>query len=93
MINEGGVVTCLDAKNGETVWKNLMRGNFWASPLYADDKIYFINIDGSVSVISAGQTFKLLANNRFDSEFVVSGAVAGSKLILRSMTHLYCFEK
>ncbi len=93
MVNEGGVVTCLDAKNGETVWKDRVSGNYWASPLYADEKIYFINIDGSVSVISVGRNFKLLANNRFDAEFVASGAVAGNKLILRSMTHLYCFEK
>ena len=93
MVNEGGVVTCLVAKNGDTVWKGRVSGNYWASPLYADEKIYFINIDGSVPVISVGRNFKLLANNRFDAEFVASGAVAGNKLILRSMTHLYCFEK
>ena len=93
MINEGGVVTSLDLKNGETIWKNRVRGNYWASPLYADGKIYFFDIDGSVSVISAGREFKLLARNEFNTEFVASGAVAGSKLILRSMTHLYCFEK
>lgn len=93
MINENGVVTCLDAKTGVPVWKDRVRGNYWASPFYADEKIYFINIDGSISVISVDSGFKLLANNRFDAEFVASGAVAGNKLILRSMTHLYCFEK
>ena len=93
MVNEGGVVTCLDAKNGETVWKGRVSGNYWASPLYADGKIYFFNMDGSVPVISVGRTFNLLATNRFDTEFVASGAVAGNKLILRSLTHLYCFEK
>ncbi len=93
MINEGGVVTCLDAKNGETVWKGRASGNYWASPLYADGKIYFFNMDGSVPVISVGRTFNLLTTNRFDTEFVASGAVAGNKLILRSLTHLYCFEK
>ena len=93
MVNEGGVVTCLDAKNGKTVWKDRVNGNYWASPFYADEKLYFINIDGSVSVSSVGRNFKLLATNRFDAEFVATGAVAGNKLILRSMTHLYCFEK
>ncbi len=93
MINEGGVVTCLDAENGETVWKGRVSGNYWASPLYVDGKIYFFNMDGSVPVISVGRTFNLLATNRFDTEFVASGAVAGNKLILRSLTHLYCFQK
>ncbi len=93
MVNEGGVITCLNAKNGETVWKDRVSGNYWASPLYADGKIYFFNIDGSVPVISVRQNFELLANNRFETEFVASGAVVGNKLILRSMTHLYCFEK
>ncbi|MDE0086372.1 MAG: PQQ-binding-like beta-propeller repeat protein [Candidatus Poribacteria bacterium] len=93
MVNESGVASCVDAKNGNPIWKGRIGGKYWASPLYADGKIYFFSMDGRVSVISVGREFKLLAQNEFDGEFIASGAVAGNALILRSDTHLYCIEE
>ena len=93
MVNEGGVVSCVDAKEGYPIWKGRIGGKYWASPLYADGKIYFFSMDGRVSVISAGREFQLLARNEFDGEFIASGAVAGNAIILRSDTHLYCIEE
>ena len=93
MVNEGGVVSCVEAKNGNPVWKGRIGGNHWASPLYAGGNIYFFSMEGRVSVISAGRAFKLLTRNEFDDGFVASGAVAGNALILRSETHLYCIEE
>ena len=66
---------------------------YWASPLYADGKIYFFSKEGKVSVISAAREFQLLAENEFDASFIASPAVAGNAIILRSLTHLYCIEK
>ena len=92
IVNEGGVVSCVEAKRGNLVWKGRVGGNHWASPLYAGGNIYFFSMEGRVSVISAGREFKLLARNEFDGEFIASGAVAGNALILRSLTHLYCIK-
>ena len=92
MVNEGGVVSCVEAKNGNPVWKGRVGGNYWASPLYAGGNIYFFSMEGRVSVISAERQFKLLARNEFDEGFIASGAVAGNTLILRSERHLYCIE-
>jgi len=61
--------------------------------LYADGKIYFSNVKGTVSVIAAEREFRLLAENRFETSFTASPAVAGDALILRSETDLYCFAK
>ncbi len=93
MVNEGGVVSCVEAKNGNPIWKGRIGGKHWASPLYAGGNIYFFSMEGRVSVITAGREFKLLARNEFDGEFIASGAVAGNMLILRSETHLYCIEE
>ncbi len=90
---KGGVVSCLEAKSGRKIWRKRLGGNYWASPLYADGKIYFFNKEGQVSVISAAREFQLLAENNFDGSFIASPAVAGKKMILRSLTHLYCIEK
>ena len=87
--NEGGVVSCLEAKTGNEGWKGRIHGNHWASPVYADQKIYFFNKDGKVSVISAGKEFKLLAENELNAGFIASPAVVNESMILRSETHLY----
>lgn len=92
MVNEGGIVLCVEAETGNPVWRNRIGGKYWASPLYAGGNIYFFSTDGRVTVISADQEFKLLARNEFSDGFIASGAVAGNSLILRSETHLYCIE-
>ena len=57
MVTEGDVVSCLEAKSGNEVWKGRLDGDYWASPLYANGKIYFFSREGNVSVISAGREF------------------------------------
>ena len=93
MVTEGGVVSCLEAKNGREVWKGRLDGDYWASPLYADGKIYFFSREGNVSVISAGREFEIFAENELDEGFIASPATAGNTIIARSLTHLYCFAQ
>jgi len=92
MVSDQGFASCLEAKTGREFWKKRLRaaGDHWASPLYADGKIYFSGKKGIVSVIAAKREFQLLAENRFDASFIASPAIAGSSIILRSLTHLYC---
>ncbi|MCG9126049.1 PQQ-binding-like beta-propeller repeat protein [Candidatus Poribacteria bacterium] len=92
MINEGGIVLCVEAESGNLVWRNRIGGKYWASPLYVDGNIYFFNTDGRVTVIPADREFKILSRNEFSDGFIASGAVADNALILRSETHLYCIE-
>ena len=93
MVTEGGVVSCLAAKSGNEVWKGRLDGDYWASPLYADGKIYFFSREGNISVIAAGREFEMLAENEFDEGFIASPAIAGNTIIVRSLTHLYCFAQ
>ena len=93
MVTEGGVVSCLEAKSRNEVWKGRLGGDYWASPLYANGKIYFFSLEGNISVISAGREFELLAENEFDEGFIASPAIADNTIIVRSLTHLYCFAK
>jgi outer membrane protein assembly factor BamB len=90
MVNDSGVITCVDAKTGEMHWQERIEGEYWASPLYAGGRIYlFSNKGGRVPVIAAKPEFELLADNKLDGDFNASPAVIGDDLILRSFTHLY----
>ena len=95
MVSDQGYASCLEAKAGRELWRERLRagGDHWASPLYADGKIYFCGKKGIVSVIAAEQDFQLLAENRFEASFIASPAIAGDNIILRSLTHLYCIAQ
>ncbi len=92
-VHDGGTATCLEAKTGEEVWSARLGGNYSASPLYADGRIYFFSQEGKITVIKPGREYVVLAENQFDDGFMASPAVTGNSLILRTSTHLYRVEK
>ena len=70
MINDGGIVTCLDAKSGQPHWAERVQGNYSASPIFADGRIYVSSEEGKVAVLAPGREFKLLAENKLDDGFM-----------------------
>jgi outer membrane protein assembly factor BamB len=92
-INNGGIVTCLEAKTGELVWKDRLEGQYYASPIFADNKIFFSNITGAVTVLKPGRALDILQVNQFNDGFMSSPAVDGNALYLRTKSHLYRIEE
>jgi outer membrane protein assembly factor BamB len=93
LVSDRGVATCLDAASGEEIWQERLGGNFSASPLYADGRIYFLNEEGETTVIAPGREYKQLAKNLVDGRTLASYGVAGHAIYLRTDTHLYRIEK
>lgn len=94
MVNDKGVVTCLNAKTGEPAWTHRMGGRHSASPMYAGGRIYFVDEDGTSRVIEANpQKFHLLAENKLADGCMASPAVIDDALLLRTKTHLYRIER
>ncbi|MDF1784440.1 MAG: PQQ-binding-like beta-propeller repeat protein [Verrucomicrobiales bacterium] len=88
--DQGGLVSCLDAKSGELVWKDrLAGGNYWASPIFGDGKLYFFSEQGVTSVLKPGKAFEKLAENQLDGLIMGSAAVAGNAFIIRTDEALY----
>ena len=87
------VASCLDAKTGEELWSKRLSGEFSASPLYADGKIYYCGQDGNTTVVQAAREYTELAKNKFDDGFMASPAVAGKALILRTRSAIYRVEE
>jgi outer membrane protein assembly factor BamB len=90
--DDGGIMSCLEAKTGQEVWRERLRGNFSAAPLYADGRIYVSSEEGKTTVLQAGREFKPIATNQLGDGFMASPAVAGKALFLRSRSHLYRIE-
>jgi outer membrane protein assembly factor BamB len=87
-----GVASCLEAATGQAMWRERLGGNYSASPVLADGRLYFCSEEGKVTVLAAGRDFKPLATNQLGDGFMASPAVAGKDLFLRSRSHLYRLE-
>ncbi len=64
MIDDGGVASCVEAQTGEEVWRERVGGNYSASPICADGKIYCFSEEGKGTVIAASREFKVLADEQ-----------------------------
>ncbi len=93
LINDAGIALCLNAKTGAEIWTERVGGNFSASPIAADGKIYFCNEEGKTIVVAPGREFKKLAENKLEDGFMASPAVVGKALFLRTKTALYRIEQ
>jgi outer membrane protein assembly factor BamB len=92
MASDRGVATCLDATTGQEHWVERLEGNFSASPIHADGRLYFPNEQGQTFVVAAESEFELLATNELDAGHMASFAVTGDTLFVRTRTHLYRIE-
>lgn len=88
-VSDKGMLMCLEAETGETVWKKRFRGDFGPSLLYADGRIYLQSMRNKMYVFKPGREYNELAVNELDGRFGASPVVAGTSLLLRSKTHLY----
>jgi outer membrane protein assembly factor BamB len=92
---QSGILKCLDARTGKEHYKQRLPGTsgFTASPWAADGKVYCLDQNGTTAVLEAGSTFNVVGNNKLDGMFWSSPAVAGDRLLLRSVDHLYCIKQ
>jgi outer membrane protein assembly factor BamB len=93
LLSNDGILTCLDAATGAEIWDQRIGGNYMASSIYADGRIYCFSVQGKVTVLKAGRETKVLAENNLDEGFMASPAVVGKTLYLRTKTHLYRIEE
>lgn len=93
MVNDKGIVTCLDALTGEEVWTERLGGSFSASILYADGKLWLFREDGTSYVIAPGRSYKVLAENKLPGRILATPAMVGHAMFLRTDGALYRIEK
>jgi outer membrane protein assembly factor BamB len=93
LTNDVGVLTCADAKTGERVWQARLDGVFFASPVAADGKVYFVSQTGETVVVRAGRTPEILARNDLGERLVASPAISGGRIYLRSDARLFAIGR
>jgi outer membrane protein assembly factor BamB len=91
IVDDKGLMTALDAATGATVWgpQRLAVGTYSASPVLVDGRIYAVSEAGVTSVVRAGDTFELLAENDLGGYTLSSPAVSDGQLFLRTADYLW----
>jgi len=92
-VSDAGIATCADARTGTIHWTERLGGNFSASPLAAEGRIYFQNEEGIGYVVKAAKTYELLATNDLAERTLASPAAIDGALFLRSEAHLWRIGK
>ncbi|MBM4036775.1 MAG: serine/threonine protein kinase [Planctomycetes bacterium] len=90
--NDEGVVLCLDALTGQTLWRTRLGGPAMAAPVHAAGRVYFWTRDGKGIVFKAGRQLDKLAESQLDGTVVASPAIVADAIYLRTDTHLYRIE-
>src|SRR5262249_55276943 len=89
MISDAGIASCLDAKTGKIHWQERVGGNYSASPVYGDRRVYLQSEEGVGAVLEAGKEFVKLASNPLHARTLASYAIADGAIFIRTAEELY----
>ena len=94
MVRDGGIVTSLDPSTGHLLKEGRTRdaiGEYYASPIAADDKLFLANTEGKMTVLQAGGDWQVLAVNDLADEIHATPALSQGRIYVRTRSTLYCF--
>jgi outer membrane protein assembly factor BamB len=95
LISAPGRAQCFELKSGKDLWAaEDLGGQTWSTPVLVGDKLLLPDMKGTVHVLEAAPTYRLLGRNSVDKEMTrASLAVADGELFLRTYRHLWCIGR
>ena len=96
LVKTGGVLTCLDATSGSTLYgpkRCGISGEYYASPISWGDKIILCAQRGIVLVLKDADELTILKEHDLGEEIYATPAVVDQTLYIRSRDHLWAFGK
>ena len=94
MVKDGGIVTKLDAASGRMLQEERVPGigNYFASPVTGDGKVYFASEQGVVSVVANTADWRVISSHEFHEKIYATPVIDRHRIYLRSEQALYCFQ-
>jgi outer membrane protein assembly factor BamB len=93
-VSDNGILSCVELATGQKRWQERLGGDYSASLLYADGKLYVQDEHGKAFVIRPGKAFELIAENTIagGARTYASYAATDGALFIRSENDLYRIE-
>lgn len=94
MVKDGGIVTRLEAASGRLLSEERLPGpgNYYASPVGGDGKIYFASEAGVVSVVADEPDWRVISSHKFDGKIYGTPVLDGNCIFIRTEESLLCYE-
>jgi len=92
-VSDKGIASCVDARTGQLHWTERLGGNFSASPIFANQRILFLNETGEATWVQPGTKFAILGKNEVPGRTLATPAFAGGAMYLRTDEYLYKFAE
>ena len=89
--SDAGILSCLNATTGEIRYQERVGGNYFASPIWIDGRLFCVSKTGELVVVEASDKFNVL--HRYDLKAICEAtpAVALGRLFIRTEKHLWSF--
>lgn len=95
-VKNGGLVSAYDVKNGHPLYQDERinaPGDYYASAVAADDRVYFTSQNGIVTVIAAlNGSPTILAQNKLGEQTMATPALVEDTIIFRTPAALFTFR-
>lgn len=88
-----GTLSCIDGKTGKKVYSQALDGEFRSSPTLAGDRLYLMDSQGMMYILSADRTYKQLGKASLGEPSNCSPAFVGGRIYIRGKHNLYCVGK
>lgn len=85
-----GDITCLDIKTFQPIWSERPAGKSLGSAILVEDRLYRMDLEGTVSCVRAGDTYELLGLSPLGEATQATPAVANGRMFLRTASKLHC---
>jgi outer membrane protein assembly factor BamB len=94
MVKDGGIVTKLNAVTGRVLQEERVAGigNYFASPVSGDGKVYVASEAGTVSVVAAEPDWRIISSHDFHEKIYATPALEHDRFYLRTEQAIYCFK-
>jgi outer membrane protein assembly factor BamB len=92
LLSDDGFISCVDAASGQILSKIRAGGNYAASPVHAEGRIYCFSREGKAVVLEANRDLKVLAENQLEGPVFATPAFVDRAIYLRTDSHLYCLS-
>jgi outer membrane protein assembly factor BamB len=93
MVKDGGIVNKLEATTGRVLHEERLPGigNYFASPVTGDGKVYFESEAGVASVVADSSDWKVISSHDFHEKIYATPAMERGRIYIRTEKALYCF--
>jgi outer membrane protein assembly factor BamB len=94
MVKDSGIITSLDSKTGDLLKQGRSRGpgNYYASLVAGDGKVYLASEQGVITVLQAGRDWSILSSYDFSERLLATPAIRDGRIYVRTDDALYCFR-